>query len=403
MSKTKKRLRQKLKRGGANQSGPANQSVKRKRNNVYNIEEKRPEVNEEELEKEREQSRIKRTVVREQLFGEIEKIKHEQELEKETEQSRKNHGLSIKNLIDKRKMLKAKLSEEGRTLFIGPLRNTIHDLKKKINRALPIMYYNNNEVKVFNNLEQFGMGSTKKVSKRHFNNGWAYISPIIIEPNLKEQMRDDFKLALLLSRVCPKYFPKVEFVAETPLTYLSRKELCVEIVRSETLPDGTITFKGNLSREMLTKIIDTAIELLDNYGLFTLDFKPSNMGLLNGSIVFIDVDPAWSYLVKPEYDTTEYKSLIVLIVLVHSYRFSCFDCKLLTHADLRDLARNYIRKKNYKRLISGNYIVNTDPFLDLTFNKGIAPSFTQFMTPLEALNHYTVVDLDKVLSYLLDS
>jgi hypothetical protein len=191
---------------------------------------------------------------------------------------------------------------------------------------------------------------------------------------------------------------------ETPLTYLTKKELCVEIVRSETLPDGTITFKGNLSKKMLINIIHTAGELLNNYRLFTLDFKPSNMGLLKGRIVIIDFDPEWSYLLNDDCDINEYISVIILIILVHSYIFSCYDPQLLTHDDLRDLARIYISNQNYTRLISDDYKVEDDPCLNLSFNRSIAPSFTQFKSPLEVLNHYTrFANLKEIIKDLFDS
>mgnify|MGYP000261066126 CR=1 FL=1 len=387
MSKTKKRVKRKLKRGGS--------SLKKRRINVtpevLNV---TPEVNEDYREQ-----------VRQQLFKGIEQINREQELLKEAENARKEHGISIQKINYTKKLLQNRLSSNPHR-FLKPfimkqIAAVNTDRKRKIEESPYHPYYNT--VNVFNNFEQFAVGFNKIISKPKINNGWAYIRPIVFDPILKAKLRDQYKLELLLCRVCPKYFPQVEFVAETALMDLTRKELCVEIVRSETLPDDSISFKGNLSREMLTKIIDTAIELLDNYGLFTLDFVPSNMGLLNGRIVFIDVDPARTYLVQPNYDTTEYKNVIVLILLVHSYRYSCVDCELLTHNDLRDLARLYVRDKNYHRLISKEYNVETDQHLVLAFNEGIAPSVREFITPLTTLNNYTAVHLDTVLSYLLDS
>jgi hypothetical protein len=149
--------------------------------------------------------------------------------------------------------------------------------------------------------------------------------------------------------------------------------------------------KKNLSGKLLNSMIEVTIELIDNYGIFTFDLKPANMGLLNRRPVLLDVGADCSHLIRPDCDTADYKSFMLLVLLVYCYNFRL--SSELTRDQLQQLARHYIRTPGYNRLLDPNYSITTDPCLDLdSFNRRIAPSITTYTAPIEFLTAYSAKD-----------
>ena len=155
-------------------------------------------------------------------------------------------------------------------------------------------------------------GSFKAAFINTRNNGFVHLEGLPDnrdKPFLKVKQRDDFKLSKLLSFVCPDYFPNVFPTCETRGQFFFKKVGCMPID------------KKNLSGELLNRMIDVTIELIDNYGIFTFDLKPANMGLLNRRPVLLDVGADCSHLIRPDCDTTDYKSFMLLVLLVYCYNF----------------------------------------------------------------------------------
>jgi hypothetical protein len=230
---------------------------------------------------------------------------------------------------------------------------------------------NNNTYNPFTNMDEIGRGSSKLVMRRKSNKNHLYIRPLPedeLNPTLKRFMKEDYEFSLKLYTLYPLYFPEVSEAWETRHTFNYKKQRCVRI------NDNNITLK------ILQQIIDAANDLLDKCRLFTFDLKPPNVGLLYGRIVFIDFGPDCSFKLFEDCDTTDYKSLIILILLIYCYNYTEIPRKELTK-----LANKYI--KNYKRFFEG-YDVNYDRNIDLDFNRTLAPSYKEYTTPIEYLQAY---------------
>lgn len=339
------------------------------------------------------------------LFEELERIVGERRAERVREREtiallkKKEELREFYRVTDKRLNVRYPLPPE-QLYEIGTTKYKITEQIAEIDAILEgrqgIMYRDNNFV-IHPNFVTLGVGTSKKAStRRDHPNGWVYLSVtpdkygrVPRSPKLKRQWEEDFDVSLLLHRVCHSFFPNVERVFTTPNGYSFRKELCEKIVSGKRLPNGTITRDGNLTYELLRHIIDRSIELIDNYGLFTLDLKPHNMGLKNGLGVFIDFSFDSSFLVDPDCDTSDYKSVMILILLVFCYNFCLGDPTKLSREHLRDLAREFVTGITYRRLCEPDYRIENDPCLDLTFNKGIAPSFDKYKRPETILRHYS--------------
>lgn len=336
------------------------------------------------------------------LFGELERIVGERVRERQAESE-------ITALLERKEQLKKEYRNADKRLnvkytipleVIQSIAITKRISTEEINKIDAILegrpgYQSNNNFVIHPNFVTLGVGASKIASIREQPNGWAYLSVAPDENGrvprsrkLKMQWEEDFDVSLLLYRVCDSFFPNVERVLTTPNRYSFRKELCEKIVSGKRLPNGTIR-DGNLTYPVLRHIIDRSIELIDNYGLFTLDLKPSNMGLKNGLGVFIDFSLDSSFLINPDCDTSDYKSVMILILLVFCYNFCLGDPTKLSREHLRELAREFVTGITYRRLCEPDYRIENDPCLDLTFNRGIAPSFDTYKRPETILRHYS--------------
>ena len=234
---------------------------------------------------------------------------------------------------------------------------------------------NNNRFIPYNNMREIGKGASKLVMARRSNPNNVIIRPLpeaLLTPSLKKLMKEDFMFSLELWNRCPKYFPKVSEAWETNHTFNYKKQRCVQITDS------------NITHDILNGIILAVIDLIDTCRLFTFDLKPANMGLLYGEIKFIDFGPDSSFLLKPDCDTTDYKSIVILILLVYCYNYT-----VIVKSKLHELARTYIKSQ---RLLDPNYSITTDHCLDLdSFNRRIAPTFETYLTPKEFLYAYSIL------------
>ena len=238
----------------------------------------------------------------------------------------------------------------------------------------------NNRFIPYNNMREIGRGASKLVMARRSNPNNVIIRPLpeaLLTPSLKKLMEEDFMFSFELWNRCPKYFPKVSEAWETKHTFNYKKQRCVQITNS------------NITLDVLNGIILAVIDLIDTCRLFTFDLKPPNMGLFYGKIKFIDFGPDSSFLLKPDCDTTDYKSIVILILLVYCYNF-CLGDPMLTREDLRAFAREFIHDIEYQKLFQADYIVEEDPCLDLSFNKRLAPSFETYLTPKQFLDVYSI-------------
>jgi hypothetical protein len=341
------------------------------------------------------------------LFDELERIVRERDAERKRERThfellqKKEELRELYRATDK-KLIGSLLPPE-QSYEIGRIKyeitEEINEIDAKLKRE-PSYQSNNYVIYPKSNFVILGVGARKKASTRKVNNGWAYLSVapkfdkyeqkyVPRSPQLKRQWEEDFDVSLLLHRVCDSFFPNVERVLTTPNRYSFRKELCEKIVSGIILPNGTIKRDGNLTYDILHHIIDRSIELIDNYGLFTLDLKPSNMGIKNHLGVFIDFSMDSSFLVNPNCDTSDYKSVMILILLIYCYNFCVGDPTKLSMEQLRDLARKFVPGIRYRRLCHPDYRIENDPCLDLTFNRRIAPSFDTYVTPETVVLHYS--------------
>ena len=336
------------------------------------------------------------------LFDELERIVGERERERETIAllERKEQLQKERRDVDKRLNVRYVIPpEEIQSIALTKREKTeqINEIDAMLEARPGIMYRGNNFV-IHPNFVTLGVGASKKAStRRDHPNGWAYLSAapdkygrVPRSRKLKMQWEEDFDVSLLLHGVCDSFFPNVERVYTTPNGYSFRKELCEKIESGIRLPNGTIIREGNLTYPILRHIIDRSIELIDNYGLFTLDLKPPNMGLKNGLGVFIDFSLDSSFLINPDCDTSDYKSVMILILLVYCYNFCVGDPTKLSREHLRELAREFIPDIAYRRLCEPDYRIENDPCLDLTFNRGIAPSFDTYERPEIFLRHYSI-------------
>jgi hypothetical protein len=314
--------------------------------------------------------------------------KEKQELEKRlhiehTRLQSRNKLYSIKEHRD------SKLLKDSFKLRIAQIDEAIRSQRG------PIVVYPDNRAQLYPNFVELGRGGTKVASKRRVSNGWAYLRPM--RRDIKSNWEDDYDFSLLLYRVYPAFFPSVETTLITPRTYQYRKELCDKVESGR---------EGNLTGDVLHTIIESFVELIDDYGLFTFDLKPPNMGIrtIDGTLVFIDFGPDSSFLLRPDCDTTDYKSAIILILLIYCYNF-CLGDPMLTREHLRALAREFIHDIAYQRLFSPDYRIEGDPCLDLSFNKRLAPSFKTYLTPKQFLDVYSIPrggahsNLDEIFAY----
>lgn len=340
------------------------------------------------------------------VFQELDRIIKEQSQQRDLEE-----GLLIekKELAKEIEELEERLSIEqermrGRKLYSIEehkesklLKDRITERIAQINEAIrsnrgSIIVYPDNRAKLYPNFVELGRGSSKVASVRRASNGWAYLRPM--RRDVKSEWEDDYDFSLLLYRAYPDFFPSVETTLITPRTYQYRKELCDKVQSGR---------EGNLTDDVLRVIIESSVELIDDYGLFTFDLKPPNMGIRTNdrTLVFIDFGPDSSFLLKPDSDTTVYKSAIILILLVFCYNF-CLGHPKLTREHLRALAREFIHDR---RLFHANYTIEGDPFLDLSFNKRLAPSFKTYLNPIDFLEAYSKPrgsahsNLDEILAY----
>jgi hypothetical protein len=237
---------------------------------------------------------------------------------------------------------------------------------------------NNNRFIPYNNMREIGRGASKLVMARRSNKTVVYIRPLpedLLTPSLKTLMREDYMFSLALWNASHKYFPKVSKAWETTNTFNYTKQRCVQITNS------------NITHDILLDIILAVIDLIDTCRLFTFDLKPPNIGLLYGEIKFIDFGPDSSFLLKPDCDTTDYKSIVILILLVYCYNYT-----EIVKYELHKLARTYITGIKYQRLLDPNYSITTDPCLDLdSFNRRIAPTFETYLNPKKFLEAYSIL------------
>ena len=236
-----------------------------------------------------------------------------------------------------------------------------------------------------------GKGSTKKVISLPKNSNHVYITPVNgtpFTPDLKNKMKQDYLFSKKLYEFCKgNFFPSVSEAWETPNTFIYKKQRCEQIT-------------DDITEEILVGIIQAAIDLIDQYKLFTLDLKPDNMGMLNGKYVFIDFGPECSYKLKDECVQeviNYYKSLTILILLIY-----CYNDKYYTNKNhrllLKRLADHYIYNfiysnkymKDFKPDPIQDYSWETDPNIDYGFNKEVAPSY-KYDSPYKCIMQRSVV------------
>jgi hypothetical protein len=299
---------------------------------------------------------------------------------------------------------------EGNSDRADYLQKRITDIKKIYERTEKnvngniIVYTPNNTNKLYPNFISIGSGGTKLASIRKERNGFVYLSPV--ERSWKIQWEEDYDFSLLLYKLFPDFFPKIITAFVTRHKYSYKKEECQQVEKYKDVQvltsnqpyehlEGPPSKKRRgggwskntigLTEQILINIIERAIDLLTKHRMFTLDLKPSNVGILKGKIVFIDFGPNCSFLLKVGCDITEHKSAIILILLAY-----CHNSMLstqITIEQLRKLADHYIPNKRMSSLFHPDYRIDTDRCLDLSINRIVAPSFGNYLNPINFLIH----------------
>lgn len=408
MSKTKnkiKKLRNKTikKRGGANQDtvsfhNGATVSLNNQATASFNNGENSHKLEEQPIEPENESNVGERDRIYEQVRIIVEKRKKERASDPFL--YFEQHMRELKDFEEE--LIKI----EGNSDRADYLRKRITDINKIYERTERnvngniIVYTPNNTNTLYPNFISIGSGGTKLASIRKQGNGFVYLSPV--GRIWKIQWEEDYDFSLLLYKLFPDFFPKVITAFVTRHKYSYKKEECQQVekykdvrVLTSNQPEGPPTKKRRgggwskntvgLTEPILIEIIKRAIDLLTKHRMFTLDLKPSNIGILKGKIVFIDFGPNCSFLLKVGCDITEYKSAIILILLAY-----CHNSMLstqITIEQLRKLADDYIPNKRMSSLFHPDYRIETDRCLDLSINRHVAPSFRNYLNPINFLIH----------------
>ena len=333
------------------------------------------------------------------------------------------------------------LIKEGNSERAVYLRKRIEEIKhmyepiERMDEGHVIRYTPNNTNKLYPNFITIGSGGTKLASVRSERNGFVYLSPV--EGGRKIRWEEDYDFSLLLNLLFPDFFPRVITTLVSPHLYTYKKEECKRVVKYKDVAVLSVTQmrsqtqhqqrkksrqnrlsqkrmlgeggggdfvrardynKVSLTKKILKTIIERTIELLTNHRLFTLDLKPSNVGILKRKILFIDFGPDCSFFVKDGCDLTEYTSAIILILLVYCYSFML--SMQLTKEDLRGLAREFIPNRSVSSLFHPDYMIETDPCLDLYINRRVAPSFNHYLKPITVLSGYGGIELSEIIADL---